>query len=160
MDIVADADAFVRRLAGLYRPTPYDAPSPAVGGVSLAFREAGHILGSASVELRSARSRVILSGDLGRPDTPILRAYNRRWDPGPVDLVVMESTYGDREHDADHATIQRELARILDRAVARGGHVLVPAFAIGRTQILLYHLNALVESGRLAVPVLVDSPMG
>ncbi len=155
-----EADAFVRRFARMCRPVAYDTPVPLGGGVALAFREAGHILGSASVELRTDRSRVILSGDLGRPDTPILRTYNRRWDPGPVDLVVLETTYGDRDHAADHAAIQAALAGILDRAIERGGHVIVPAFAIGRTQILLYHLNALVESGRLHVPVVVDSPMG
>jgi metallo-beta-lactamase family protein len=154
-----DADGIVRQLARMFRPLPYDAAHD-LGGVTVAFREAGHILGSASAELRSAASRVVLSGDLGRPDTPILRTYNRRWDPGPVDLVVMETTYGDRDHAADHSAIQGELRRILDRALARRGKVLVPAFAIGRTQLLLYHLNALVEAGHVDVPVLVDSPMG
>ncbi|MFN7145490.1 MAG: MBL fold metallo-hydrolase RNA specificity domain-containing protein, partial [Myxococcota bacterium] len=157
-----DAERFVGRLDALHRPAPYNQPGMVHDGVFVAFREAGHILGSASVELRSAKSRVILSGDLGRPDTPILRAYNRTWEADrPVDLVVLETTYGDREHTSDHAHIREELLRILERAVERGGHVLVPAFAIGRTQILLYHLNALVESGRLKdVPVVLDSPMG
>lgn len=157
-----EADKFVERLNALHRPLKYDAREMAVGGVAVAFREAGHILGSASVEVLSAKSRVIVSGDLGRPDTPILRTYNRIWEAArPVDLVVLETTYGDREHSSDHHHIREQLARILDRAIERGGHVLVPAFAIGRTQVLLYHLNALVESGRLRnVPVVLDSPMG
>ncbi len=157
-----EADAFVARLDALHRPLEYDVREIAHDGVAVAFREAGHILGSASIELLSPDSRVIVSGDLGRPDTPILRTYNRAWEPGrPVDLVVLETTYGDREHASDHAHIRGELARILDRAVERGGHVLVPSFAIGRAQVLLYHLNALVESGRLRnVPVVLDSPMG
>ncbi len=157
-----EASRLVARLDKLHRPLAYDAREIAHDGVAVAFREAGHILGSASVELSSPKSRVIVSGDLGRPDTPILRTYNQVWEAGrPVDLVVLETTYGDREHASDHAHIREELARILDRAIARGGHVLVPAFAIGRTQVLLYHLNALVESGRLRdVPVVLDSPMG
>jgi metallo-beta-lactamase family protein len=126
------------------------------------LHEAGHILGSSSVELRSERSRVIVSGDLGRPDTPILPDYNTRWDAGPpVDLAVLESTYGSREHAGGHGDIERDLERILNRAVSDGGHVLVPAFAIGRTQILLYHLNTLVEAGRVPdLPVAVDTPLG
>lgn len=146
------------------RPVPYDRfVHPVEGrGPAFAYREAGHILGSASVELRSGRSRVIVSGDLGRPDSPILRDYHERWERGaPVDLVVMESTYGDREHRHTHADVARELERILRGAIERGGHVLVPAFAIGRTQTLLWHLNALVESGRIhGLPVAVDTPMG
>lgn len=146
------------------RAVPYDRfVRPVDGrGPALAYREAGHILGSASVELRSPKSRVIVSGDLGRPDTPILRDYHERWEASaPVDLVVVESTYGDREHRHTHGDVARELERILKAALARGGHVLVPAFAIGRTQTLLWHLNALVEAGRVrGLPVAVDTPMG
>ncbi|MDP2315009.1 MAG: MBL fold metallo-hydrolase [Pseudomonadota bacterium] len=157
-----EADALIARLDALHHPLKYDAREMPFGGVAVAFREAGHILGSASIELVSGKSRVIVSGDLGRPDTPILRTYNQTWDAArPVDLVVLETTYGDREHASDHAHIRQELGRILYRAIERGGYVLVPAFAIGRTQVLLYHLNALVESGYLAgVPVVLDSPMG
>lgn len=160
-----EADRFAKRLRELHRPVKYDAATSAVDGFdgTIAFREAGHILGSASVELRSRQARVICSGDLGRPDTPILRTYNRAWDDDqPVDLVVLETTYGDREHEHSHAEIQRELERVLRRAIEHKGHILVPAFAIGRTQTLLYHLNALVEDKKLlkGVPVVVDSPMG
>ena len=78
-----------------------------------------------------------------------------------MDVAVLESTYGNREHAAGHGDIERDLERILKRAVADGGHILVPAFAIGRTQILLYHLNSLVEAGRVVdLPVAVDTPLG
>jgi metallo-beta-lactamase family protein len=128
----------------------------------IAFREAGHILGSSSVEVMTAKSRVIVSGDLGRPDTPILRDPNTIWsDARPVDLVVMESTYGNRTHQKSSKEIQDRLLELCEHAIERKGHVLVPSFAIGRTQLLLYHLNELVESGRLrGMPVAVDTPMG
>jgi metallo-beta-lactamase family protein len=130
--------------------------------LSATFREAGHIIGSSSVELRADGARVIVSGDLGRPDSPLLRDYHEDWERGrPVDLVVMESTYGDGEHRHSHDDVSGELERILKSAIARRGHVLVPAFAIGRTQTLLWHLNALVESKRIpCIPVAIDTPMG
>ena len=132
-----------------------------IGNVRFAFREAGHILGSASVELRTAEARVIVSGDLGRPGIPILRDPFTGWDPEPaVDLVLMESTYGDRSH-APAAAMEDELEKIIHHALRDGGHILVPAFAIGRTQTLLYHLNTLIEAGRVKnLPVAVDTPMG
>ena len=99
------------------------------------------------------RSRVIVSGDLGRPDTPILPDYNTRWDPGPpVDVAVLEATYGDRDHAGGHGDVEAALERILRRAIADGGHILVPAFAIGRTQLLLYHLNSAGRGGPAARP--------
>lgn len=160
----ADGDvvqAFLQVLARCAQPVAYG-ETVALDDVSVVFREAGHILGSASVEVSSSASRVVLSGDLGRPGSPILRDYETRWSADrDVDLVVLESTYGDVDHAHDHVAILDELERLLLRALARGGKVLVPAFAIGRTQTLLYHLNTLVESGRLQdVVVAVDSPMG
>lgn len=155
----------VQRMRALAKTAPYDAPvrhAGRGGDVRIAFREAGHILGSASVEIASSKSRVILSGDLGRPNSPILRDPNDRWDAGPpVDLVVLESTYGARTHARTHDDVARDLEAALKEAVAAKGKVLVPSFAIGRTQVLLWFLDALVESGRLPdVPVAVDTPMG
>ncbi len=126
------------------------------------FVEAGHILGSASIELRSSKSRAIVSGDLGRPGSPILKDYHTAWDDDrPVDLVLLETTYGDREQPAAASDLRDRLARCITRALRDGGHILVPSFAIGRTQVLLYLLNDLVESGRLPeLPVAVDTPMG
>lgn len=152
------------RFDRLARNVPYGRSFEPRRGATLSatFRDAGHIIGSSSVELRAERARVIVSGDLGRPDSPLLRDYNEDWERGrPVDLVVMESTYGDCEHRHSHDDVSAELERILKRAIDRRGHVLVPAFAIGRTQTLLWHLNALVESKRLPrVPVAIDTPMG
>jgi metallo-beta-lactamase family protein len=95
----ADAKAFLREFDALKRPMGYDrdgAPFEGFGG-AVAFREAGHILGSASVEIRYRATRVVLSGDLGRPNSPVLRDPNTTWERDtPVDLVVMECTYGSR----------------------------------------------------------------
>jgi metallo-beta-lactamase family protein len=152
---------FLARFDALSRPLPYERRSD-VHGLSLTFHEAGHILGSASAELVSGRSRVILSGDLGRPDSPILRDANTTWaGDRPVDVVVMECTYGSREHANSHDDIERDLEAILKDAIARKAKVLIPAFAIGRTQTLLWFLNALVESKRIPeIPVAIDTPMG
>ncbi len=152
----------LRRFRALSRVAPYDVPVEVARGVTVAFREAGHILGSASVEVLSDKSRVVLSGDLGRPDSPILRDPNTRWDAGrPVDVVVMESTYGARSHAHAHDDVLRDLEAAVKETIRAGGKVFVPAFAIGRTQVLLWFLDALVESGRLPeVPVAVDTPMG
>ncbi len=158
-----EVDDFVARLARLARPVGYgEAWTPPGTAMEVKLHEAGHILGSASVELRSERSRIVVSGDLGRPGTPILRDFNTQWAPGPpVDLAVLETTYGGRDHGAGHGDIEADLERVIRRAVADGGHLLVPAFAIGRTQLLLHHLNALVEARRVPdMLVAVDTPLG
>ncbi|HTV17501.1 MAG TPA: MBL fold metallo-hydrolase [Polyangiaceae bacterium] len=133
-----------------------------LGNVELVLHDAGHMLGSSSVELTSAKSRVIFSGDLGRPGSPLMHDYNTSWKRGrPVDLVVMESTYGDEEHAHGHDELELELERIMLEAQRRGGSVLVPSFAIGRAQTLLYHMHRLVQAGRIpALPVALDSPRG
>ncbi|WP_412475272.1 MBL fold metallo-hydrolase RNA specificity domain-containing protein [Gordonia sp. LUNF6] len=119
------------------------------------FRGAGHILGAATVEVEWGGVTVAFSGDLGRYDDPLM------FDPEPVpraDYLVCESTYGDRVRD--HADPAAELLRIITEAVDRGGTVVIPAFAVGRTQTILYHLWTLQRDGLLPrVPVYVDSPM-
>lgn len=125
-------------------------PAPAV-----TFRRAGHILGAATVEIVWHGRRIVFTGDLGRYDDPIML------DPDPVpaaDYLVMESTYGDRLHDrADPADA---LAEVIDATVGRGGTVVIPAFAVGRAQTLLYYLWRLRSAGRLPdIPVYLDSPM-
>lgn len=163
MQGVSDREAarFLALFDKLSRPLPYGRAADVLG-VSLMFHEAGHILGSASAELQSAKSHVIVSGDLGRPDSPILRDANTVWpSERPVDVVVMECTYGAREHAHSHDDVERQLETILKDAVQRKAKVLVPSFAIGRTQTLLYFLNTLVEAGRIPViPVAIDTPMG
>lgn len=157
----ADYDAFAKRFDALACATGYQTPVRC-GECTVYLREAGHILGSASVELRSPRSRVVISGDLGRPGTPILRDFNTSWDAGqPVDLVLMETTYGDRDQPGQASDLLGRLESAVRHALRNGGHILVPTFAIGRAQVLLYLLNELVESGRLPdIPVAVDTPMG
>jgi metallo-beta-lactamase family protein len=152
---------FLERFKHLSRAGPYGERIDAEG-LSLTLHEAGHILGSASAEIASDASRVIVSGDLGRQGSPILRDPNTEWRAGPpVDVVVMESTYGSRDHAHSHHDIERDLESVLKDAIARKAKVLVPAFAIGRTQVLLYFLNTLVEARRIPeVPVMIDTPMG
>ncbi len=129
-------------------------------GVTIQFHDAGHILGSSSVKIEvtkhgSTRS-IVFSGDLGRPDSPILR------DPNPfdyADYVCIESTYGNRDHK-DNSSIPHTLARVVNAAYKGGGNVVIPSFAIERTQELLYRLGELESAGRIPkVPVFVDSPM-
>ena len=129
-------------------------------GVEVVYHDAGHILGSAltTLEFRNGgRSfRLGMSGDLGRPRRRILR--DPEVHPG-VDALVLESTYGDRLHSDGEGT-DRELAEIVKRTAERGGRVLVPAFAVGRTQELVASFHSLIEKGRIPdLPIFVDSPM-
>jgi metallo-beta-lactamase family protein len=125
------------------------------GGPAVTFRRAGHILGAATVEVDWQGRRIVFTGDLGRYDDPLM------FDPEPVaaaDYLVMESTYGDRVHEkSDPAEV---LGDVVNKTVARGGTVVIPAFAVGRAQTLLYYLWQLRCAGRLPeVPVYLDSPM-
>jgi len=136
----------------------YEKPFAVVPGVTAVLRRAGHILGAATVELRltdvSPPATLVFSGDLGRWDRPIMR------DPELVagaDVVLVESTYGDRTHATNPV---EELARVVREAAGRGGALLIPAFAVGRTQELLWLLRELEEADRIpSLPVFVDSPM-
>jgi metallo-beta-lactamase family protein len=163
MQRVSDRDVarFLARFDALAKPLPYDRRADVLG-LSLTLHEAGHILGSASAEIESDKSRILVSGDLGRPNSPVLRDANTTWKSGkPFDVVVMECTYGGREHTHSHEGIERDLELILKDAIARKAKVLVPAFAIGRTQTLLWFMNNLVEAGRVPpIPVMIDTPMG
>jgi metallo-beta-lactamase family protein len=127
-------------------------------GIAVSFARAGHILGAAIVRVdvgEGAGLRLVFSGDLGRVGAPILP------DPEPLgeaDYVVVESTYGDRCHDPE--PVADQLARLIAEGVERGGPIVVPAFAIGRTQDLMYHLALLEKAGRIpCLPTFVDSPM-
>lgn len=137
-------------------PVAFDRPFTPCEGVRARFRPAGHILGAASLELEVEGRRVLFSGDLGRRDDPIMQ------DPSPpsppVDYLVVESTYGNRSHpDSDPA---QELAEVINRTAARGGMVLIPAFAVGRTQELLYYIHQLKQQRAIVdLPVFLDSPM-
>ena len=153
---VADVEATVAR----FEPLAYREPH-ALGDSKVTLFEAGHILGSASVLVETGGCNVLFSGDLGRSSTPLLRAPNTQYPEGlRIDHVLIESTYGDREHPSG-PSVRERLRDVLRKALEDGGKVLVPAFAVGRTQELLYHLRALITDGELAeVPVVVDGPMG
>ncbi|HRP25681.1 MBL fold metallo-hydrolase [Thauera sp.] len=143
------------------RAIPYETPFHPGPGVSCRFRNAGHILGSAIIEIDidrgGAASRLVVSGDLGQPLRPVLQ------DPAQVsraDLLCIESTYGNRAHRSFAATYD-ELASVLQGTLRDGaGNVIIPAFAVGRTQEMLFVLADLVRVGRIAqLDVVVDSPM-
>lgn len=124
-------------------------------GVNASFQDAGHILGASSVLLEEDGTRVLFSGDLGRSSDVLMRPPEP---PPDADWVVMEATYGDRNQDAIDPF--EAIAAPLRRCIQRGGVALVPAFAVGRTQALLYIIHRLMEDGELPrVPVHVDSPM-
>jgi metallo-beta-lactamase family protein len=129
-----------------------------VAGVTLRLYDAGHILGSSHVALEADGKAVLFSGDIGVQNTPILKDPFTDWHQ-PFDAVVIESTYGNRTHKGREETIE-EFGEILKTTIKNRGVLLIPAFAIGRTQEMLYHLNTLVEAGVVpTVPVLIDSPM-
>lgn len=138
-----------------FSTVPFDKPVELPFGATLIFRHAGHILGAATAEVEWGGRRVAFSGDLGRYGDAVLP------DPTPVpkaDYVLIESTYGNRIHDPADPT--EALGVVVERTIARGGTVVVPAFAVGRAQSLLYHLWKLKSAGRLErVPVYLDSPM-
>ncbi|HKP10677.1 MAG TPA: MBL fold metallo-hydrolase, partial [Blastocatellia bacterium] len=129
--------------------------------ISARFFSAGHILGSSFIKFAISEPgrepfTIIFSGDVGRYDEPIL---NDPTAADEADYLLVESTYGDRLHD--HANPKDRLAEIINAAAERGGKVIIPAFAVGRTQLLVYYLRELEDEGRIPVlPVYVDSPMG
>jgi metallo-beta-lactamase family protein len=143
-----------------FRPHRYRERFEVVPGVTAEFVNAGHILGSASVVLEWEESGVVrrlgFSGDIGRHGLPIIR------DPEPLerlDWVIMESTYGNRDHESV-AGARDELARVVTETAKRGGRVLIPAFAVGRTQEILYDLHGLARAGRIPrIPIIIDSPL-
>jgi metallo-beta-lactamase family protein len=147
------------RAAEIVSALDYQKPVRLLPGVQATFRRAGHILGSASVRVdlegNGAPRRLVFSGDIGRYAAPILL------DPEPVgeaDYVFVESTYGDRLHDPE--PVPDQIERVVRAAVTRGAALVVPAFAVGRTQELVYHLRALEDAGRIPrLPTYVDSPM-
>jgi metallo-beta-lactamase family protein len=152
--------ADVTRLMSRMISIPYNIPFDPAPGIRATFVEAGHILGSASVVLEctegSTSRRLVFSGDVGRWGLPIIR------DPDPphgADVVIMESTYGNRDHEPV-ADMPNQLARIIRETAAKGGRVLIPAFAVGRTQELLYDLHRLARADAIPpIPIVVDSPL-
>jgi metallo-beta-lactamase family protein len=142
---------------GLFVTVAYGRRFDPVPGVEARFLDAGHILGSAEVSLRMADRHIVFTGDLGRKGLPILR--DPQTPAPPVDYLFMESTYGNRVH-GDVASMHADLERVVKATAERGGKVIVPAFAVGRTQEIVYSLNHLWREGRLPdIPVFIDSPL-
>lgn len=129
-----------------------------IDDIKIILYDAGHILGSSHVEIEYDGKRLLFSGDIGPKNTPIINDPNCTW-KHPFDLVVIESTYGNRTHKSRIDTIN-EYKKLVKDVIKNRGVLLIPAFAIGRTQEIIYHLNSLVESGEIPpIPVLIDSPM-
>ena len=150
----------------LIEPVDFDQEVPILGDVTATWRRAGHILGAASIHLHVSTAGddesdddddtdIVFSGDLGRGSHPLLVAPSA---PDSADVLVTESTYGDRVHP--HVDPETVIADTVNEAARRGGIVLIPAFAVDRTEIILWHLDRLVAAGRIPdLPTFVDSPM-
>lgn len=156
--LYSTADA--ERVAPYFRDVPYGEPFEPLPGVTARLIDAGHILGSAAIcldiEEKGKRLRLWFSGDIGRPDLPIIRDPVL---PEGVDYLIMECTYGDKRHD-DPQKAYDELRETVQRTIARGGKVIIPAFAVGRTQEIVYSLHRMINRGELPpLPVYVDSPL-
>jgi metallo-beta-lactamase family protein len=148
------------RTIPLFHPVPYHAEFALAPGLSYIPYDAGHILGSSCIEIRDSSTaapvRLAYSGDVGRPNVPILR------DPEPLppaDYLIMESTYGGRFHKSVKHVVDK-LADVVNRTAHRGGRIIVPAFALGRTQQLVLMLHELANQKRIPnIPIYVDSPL-
>lgn len=150
-----------RRTLKLLEPLPFDQATEILPGIRIRFRRAGHLLGAASLEIQAKggdgqRRSWFFSGDVGRYDAPIIK------DPEPAidqpTALVLESTYGDRHHRPTDP--ERRFREVIQRVFRRGGTVIIPAFALGRTQEVLYHLSQLADEGALDPEVVfLDSPM-
>ena len=156
--LYTESDA--KNAAGLLRGANYGQPFEPIPGVIARFIEAGHILGSAAISLeieeKGRKVRFWFSGDIGRYKLPLLRDPVL---PDNVDYLVMECTYGDKPHNDPSAAFD-EFQDIVLRTIKRGGKVIIPAFAVGRTQELVYHLNLMMFARDVPpVPVFVDSPL-
>jgi metallo-beta-lactamase family protein len=154
--LFTERDAF--RSLDLLQPVGFDRAMPVAPGIEVSFRAMGHLLGAAAVIMRiaGAEKTIVFGGDLGRYDRPVLR------DPEPItdaaDLLLVESTYGDRRHDPNDNG--HRFGQIVTETIGRGGKVVVPAFAIGRVEEVLYWLKQLEDAHAIPeVPVFLDSPM-
>lgn len=152
---IEDVETVVKQLTPLY----YEDDLHLNDQFRAKFRDAGHILGSAFIDIKTRRGqpsrKILFSGDLGRPDKAILndpiQVYN-------VDYLIIESTYGSRLHN--DGSPNEELARVINESIERGGVLVVPSFAVGRAQTLLYEIRELEEKGKIPIlPIYVDSPM-
>jgi metallo-beta-lactamase family protein len=159
-EVALYTEAEVNKALPLFRPTAYKLPVEVAPGVSVTFHDAGHILGSAMLEVAVIENgeprKVLFSGDIGQWNKPLIR------DPSlfdAADYVIMESTYGDRNHE-DGGDIETQFATIINETVSAGGNLVIPTFAVERAQELMYYIGRLVHAGRIpSLRVFLDSPM-
>ncbi len=155
-----DAENTIRSII----PCSYGTQIEVCEGVKIRFTDIGHLLGSSSIEVwlteKNVTKKLVFSGDIGNKDQPLIK------DPqftDSADVVVMESTYGDRLHSEEKPDFVKELAEVLNRTFARGGNVVIPSFAVGRTQEILYFIRRIKKEGLVTTnpgfPVFVDSPL-
>lgn len=155
-----DADD-VRAITRQFSSAHYDDPITAHRRLKATFHDAGHILGSAAIRLTAgggaSTTSLLFTGDLGRPRMPILRDPEA---PPPCDALIIESTYGDRTHDEDNAAMTAKAEQLVAHALAHRSKIIVPAFAVGRTQDLVMRIKTLVKEGRIQpLPIFIDSPL-
>jgi len=148
-------EAQVQQALRLIRPAAWERSFEPVPGLRARLRPQGHILGAAAVTLEHAATRITFSGDIGRSHDPVMPPPSP---PAASDWIVVESTYGDRRHGGDN--LEQELSSVCRRVLARGGAIILPAFAVGRAQLLLLLIARLQQRGELPrVPLYLNSPM-
>ena len=155
-----DADGVIRRIV----PCEYDKNVEISDGITIRFTDVGHLLGSASIEIwlteGGVSKKIVFSGDIGNKNQPLIKdpAYTKE-----ADYVVMESTYGDRYHTKERPEYVSDLAEVINKTFAKGGNVVIPSFAVGRTQEILYFLRKIKEDNMIPdfprFEVYVDSPL-
>ncbi len=140
----------------MWKTIPYHTETPFPEGFSVYLRDAGHILGSSMIQFTYDNKKIVFTGDLGNTPTPLLK------DTEPItgaDYVIMESVYGDRNHESKDER-RGKLAQVIKDVIEKKGTLVIPAFSLERTQVILYELNKLIESGTVpSIPVYVDSPL-
>ncbi len=159
-DIPLYTNADVERTLPLFEAVEYGKPLQVAEGINVTFHDAGHILGSAMLEIEviegNETNRIIFSGDMGQEDKPFIHnpsVFER------ADYVVMESTYGDRDHEPLQ-DIPNKLCKIINETIERGGNLVIPTFAVERAQELMYFISQLVYADRIpSIPIFLDSPM-
>jgi len=160
----------VKKTLSLWKTVPYHTKTDIDKGFTFSFKDAGHILGSAMIELTYNKPaevqlprvgerqvlKIVFTGDLGNSPAPLLRDTEKVTD---ADYLIMESVYGDKNHE-ETPERTRKLQTIIEQTIKKGGALMIPAFSIARTQILLYEINNLIEDGNIpSVPVFLDSPL-
>ena len=157
---IEDAENTIRT----FIPCEYNKEIEVCEGIKIRFTDIGHLLGSSSIEVwlteKNVTKKLVFSGDIGNKQQPLIRDPQKTEE---ADVVIMESTYGDRLHAMERPDYVKELAQILERTFARGGNVVIPSFAVGRTQEILYFIRKIKKEGLVKTnpnfPVFVDSPL-